>query len=273
MPTSSFADWMRRPLSSAVCPTPDIWPETPYREPGPKRKQRNRQSRRSRHGSTGHITAYVGMDAKSARRQFMNEEKERILKMVEDGKISATDAIKLIEALERSDSRPSDRELRKKWVHIRVDKDGERNVDVKLPLSLLKFGFNFIPGGGKHARVMARARRGHRHAERARERAERMRERREAKAEKLRERLEEKLGPEVDFDIGATVQEAVQEAMADMEEAMPDVAELTGVNGMDQLKNLDLDEILKMAQQDGFDGKILEVHDDEDDEHVVITLE
>jgi hypothetical protein len=215
------------------------------------------------------------MDAKSARRQFMNEEKERILKMVEDGKISASDAIKLIEALERSDSRPSDRELRKKWVHIKVDKDGERNVDVKLPLSLLKFGFNFIPGGGKHGTMTAHkhARRAQRHAEHRRERAERMRERMEAKAEKLAERLEEKFGSEVDFDIGATVNEAMQEAMADLEESMPYVAEAVAVNGMDHLKNLDLDEILKMAQQDGFDGKILEVHDDEDDEHVVITLE
>ncbi len=205
----------------------------------------------------------------------MNEEKERILKMVEDGKISATDAVKLIEALERSAARPSDRELKKKWVHIRVDKDGERNVDVKIPLSLLKFGFNFIPGGGKHGRATAHkhARRAQRRAERASERAERMRERMEAKAEKLREKLEEKFGPDADIDIGATVQEAMQEALEEMEDSMPDIAEAVAVNGMDHLKNLDLDEILKMAQQDGFDGKILEVHDDDEDEHVVITLE
>jgi len=36
---------------------------------------------------------------------------------------------------------------------------------------------------------------------------------------------------------------------------------------------LDLDKILEMAQDADFDGKILDVYDEDDDEHVRITLE
>ena len=48
---------------------------------------------------------------------------------------------------------------------------------------------------------------------------------------------------------------------------------VNGVPGIPELGNLDLDKILEMAAQEDFDGKILEIHDDDDDEHVVITLE
>ena len=46
-----------------------------------------------------------------------------------------------------------------------------------------------------------------------------------------------------------------------------------GIGNIPELGNLDLDKVLEMAAQEGFDGKILEVHDDDDDEHIVITLE
>jgi hypothetical protein len=48
---------------------------------------------------------------------------------------------------------------------------------------------------------------------------------------------------------------------------------MNGVPGIPELGDLDLDKILEMAAHEDFDGKILEVHDDDDDEHVVITLE
>ncbi len=70
-----------------------------------------------------------------------------------------------------------------------------------------------------------------------------------------------------------------------MEEAFEGVAEgmangangvisgIGGIGNIPELGGLDLDRVLEMAAQEGFDGKILEVHDDDDDEHVVITLE
>jgi len=216
----------------------------------------------------------------------MDEEKLRILKMVEDGKISATDAVSLIEALERSEKRPSTRDLKKKWLHIRVDKDGDRNVDVKIPLALLKFGFKFAPGltagGGRHEHHRARAERARERAERQRERAEKLRAKLEAKAEKLKHKMEEKFGPDfdadLDLDLGSTIEEAMEEAFEGVAEGMANgangvISGIGGIGNIPELGGLDLDRVLEMAAQEGFDGKILEVHDDDDDEHVVITLE
>jgi hypothetical protein len=219
----------------------------------------------------------------------MDEEKLRILKMVEDGKISATDAVKLIEALEKTETRPSERELRKRWLHVKATKDGDRNVDVKIPLSLLKFGFKLAPhlGSGKYHRNAARhAERAQARAERAQEKAERLQERIEEKTERLRERLEERLGNGSHPEIEATIEEALAEARDQLDAAMKEAAlaasrveagadgfTMNGVPGIPELGDLDLDKILEMAAHEDFDGKILEVHDDDDDEHVVITLE
>ncbi len=183
MPTSSYGDWTRRPLSSAVCPTQDLWPEEPYRN-GRAVGARSRGERAKRRAAPRlaqpprppapprpprPAAAPVppappapepygpGHNAQTARREFMDEEKLRILKMVEDGKISATDAVSLIEALERSEKRPTTRDLKKKWLHIRVDKDGDRNVDVKIPLALLKFATSTI---ARAPSAPARGRRG-----------------------------------------------------------------------------------------------------------------
>lgn len=187
----------------------------------------------------------------------MNEEKLRILKMLEEGKIDAEHAVELMDALDRAGTRPSDRELKKKWIHIQVEKDGRNTVNVKVPLALLKFGFQFAPNAMKHHRERTR-----RKAERTRRRAERMRER-------LERKLHGKLGPDVDIDIDGIVGDALGEA----EEAMAE-----GLNsGFGQIlgKNhdLDLDKILQMAQSEDFDGKILDVYDEDEDEHVVIKLE
>ncbi len=226
----------------------------------------------------------------------MDEEKLRILKMVEDCKVSATDAVKLIEALEKTESRPSERELRKRWLHVRVDKDGDRNVDVKIPLSLLKFGFKLAPhiGGGKHHRRAARdAERSRHRAERTRAKAEMLRQKFESKGERMRARFEAKFGTDTNVDIESVVNEALEDALEEVEEAMEEAQEAMeeaqemaresasrmsgasagGVPGIPELGNLDLDKILEMAAREDFDGKILEIHDDDDDEHVVITLE
>ncbi len=187
----------------------------------------------------------------------MNEEKLRILKMLEEGKIDAEHAVRLMDALDRADTRPSDRDLKKKWIHIQVEKNGRNTVNVKVPLALLKFGFKFAP----HA-MRRRHERGRRRAERAKLRAERMRE-------KLERRLRGKLGPDFDLDMEDVVGDAFEGAEEAVEEGLQ--------NGFGRFLgkdyDLDLDKILEMAQSEDFDGKILDVYDDDEDEHVVIKLE
>ena len=91
----------------------------------------------------------------------METEKLRILKMLEDKKITADEAARLLDALDRVGSRPTERELKRRWVHIRVEKDGDETVNVKVPLALLKLGFKLAPhalGGSARDRTARRAR-------------------------------------------------------------------------------------------------------------------
>lgn len=122
-------------------------------------------------------------------------EKLRILKMLEERKITAEEAARLLEALDRVGARPTERELKRRWVHIRVEKDGDETVNVKVPLALLKLGFRLAP----HALAGGRG------------------------------------------------------ALGDLD--------------------IDIEKILEMAQEEGFDGKLLEVYDEEEDKRVTIRLE
>jgi len=281
MQTSSYIDWMRRPLSSAVCPTPDIWPE----EAVPAQATRARVNTvpaRAGHARVAAVFHTAGPPVTSEE-EFMNDEKLRILKMLEDGKVSADEAARLMEALDKSESRPTESDIRKKWLHIRVQEEGRDKVNMRVPLALLKFGFKLAP---KVARQHARNT--HRKAERARARAERERERALRRAhkaaDKVKRDLSGKLGDHPGVDVDAIVNGAIQESMAEMEEAINEgLAEVSQdieahVNGgLASLAgrdfDLDLDSILEMAQSEGFDGKILDVYDEDDDEHVTITLE
>lgn len=93
------------------------------------------------------------------------EDKKRILKMVEEGKISAEEGIKLLDALEVSDNKEekvhkevsiNDEEFLKiekdrskgKMIYVRViSSDGER-VKVNIPVEFLKIlGTNIAMGG------------------------------------------------------------------------------------------------------------------------------
>lgn len=250
MRTNSYEDWTRLPLERGVCASTDVWdtaaPPTP----------RVPTARPAAAGADiGEATHRKPAD--TARRDFVNEEKLRILKMLEDGKIDAEKAVQLMEALDRADSRPSERELKRKWIHIQVEKDGRNTVNVKVPLALLKFGFKFAPQAMRH-----RTERVRRRAEKARRRAERMRHR-------LERKLEGKLGPEVDIDVESIVSDAMEEAEGAMENGWN--SGLGRILGQDH--DLDLEKILEMAQSEDFDGKILDVYDDDEDEHVTIKLE
>jgi len=81
------------------------------------------------------------------------DERMKILKMVEDDKLSVEEASRLLNALSRgsSDTRPATHEGDSKWMRIRVtDLDGGRAaVNVNLPMRLvsvaLRLGAQFIP--------------------------------------------------------------------------------------------------------------------------------
>ncbi len=241
MRMSSYGNWMTRPLSAAVCPTPDLWPNVAQ-------------------------LAKIKRHTPWKETEGMKEETLRILKLLETGKITADEANRLIAALDRAESKPNERQTRRKWLHIRVEENGEKKVDVKIPLALLKFGFKFAP----HASGF-RVSNGHRKELRTRLREAKAK----ARAAKARARREFRTGMK-DFDaamdgldmgdefgtrVEATVSEALHESLDEVKEVLDD--------------NLDIDieKILKMAQDPAFDGTILEVRDEEDDEHVTITLE
>ena len=83
-----------------------------------------------------------------------NDEKIRILNMVQDGKITAEEAAKLLEALEvkedlRDTNFPKESQTvinksngKLRWVRIQVNdtKTGKQQVNLKLPLGLVKVG-------------------------------------------------------------------------------------------------------------------------------------
>jgi hypothetical protein len=250
MQTNSFADWTRLPLERGTAAPTDTWAAAP----GPTGPRAARQHA----DAPAHTRATTGQGrTDTARRDFVNEEKLRILKMLEEGKIDADKAVQLMDALDRADSRPSERELKKKWIHIQVEKDGRNTVNVKLPLALLKFGFKFAPQATRHGAERARRR-----AEQAKRRAERMRHR-------LERKLEGKLGPEIDIDVESIVSDAVSDA----EDAMGNGLSSGFGHFLGKDHDLDLEKILEMAQSEDFDGKILDVYDEDEDEHVVIKLE
>lgn len=82
-----------------------------------------------------------------------NEERLRILKMVEAGKITADDAAKLLSALEEVGSRdqPESAGQPPKWFRVRVSdkRTGRAKVNVNIPMGLvhvgMRMGAKFAP--------------------------------------------------------------------------------------------------------------------------------
>ena len=81
------------------------------------------------------------------------DERMKILKMLEEGKLSAEEASRLLRALSKgsSETQPGTQDDESKWMRIRVtDLDGDRAaVNVNLPMRLvnvaLRLGAQFIP--------------------------------------------------------------------------------------------------------------------------------
>lgn len=79
----------------------------------------------------------------------MDEERLKILKMVEDGKLRADEAAKLLDALKADGEGPAPAVRRSgaRWLRIRVIDDGNK-VNVNVPLKLLDIAKRFLPSGG-----------------------------------------------------------------------------------------------------------------------------
>jgi len=77
----------------------------------------------------------------------MQEERLRILQMVQAGKITADEAAKLLAALEQSETPAAATSAR--WLRIRVQDlaSGKPKVNINLPLSLLQLALKFVPRG------------------------------------------------------------------------------------------------------------------------------
>ena len=69
----------------------------------------------------------------------MREEKKRILKMLEEGKITSDEAERLLETLENTGADEESGSRKKvKWMKVRVQENGETKVNINLPISLVR---------------------------------------------------------------------------------------------------------------------------------------
>ena len=90
---------------------------------------------------------------------MMNEEKMRILEMLQDGKITAEETEKLLTALGEDELvssnvvQKNDREEKskenKRHLRIIVNEDGKEKVNLALPLGIAKSLLNFVPQSAK----------------------------------------------------------------------------------------------------------------------------
>jgi hypothetical protein len=78
----------------------------------------------------------------------MSDDKDRILKLLEEKKITAEEAARLLDAIKRSEGGG---EPRNRFLKVRVyDRGSDRaKVNVTLPIGLVKWGMNFIPDEAK----------------------------------------------------------------------------------------------------------------------------
>ncbi len=83
----------------------------------------------------------------------MDNDKMRILEMIQEGKISAAEAMDLLNALtEQSEAERKEETRPGRFLRVRVDGDKTKKVNVNIPLSILRaagrlatYGMAFIP--------------------------------------------------------------------------------------------------------------------------------
>lgn len=82
----------------------------------------------------------------------MREEKLQVLKMIEEGKITAEEGVKLLAAVETEEKKEStDNNNNVKYLMIKVEdlNSGRKKANIKIPFFLVNFGLKFIPKEAK----------------------------------------------------------------------------------------------------------------------------
>lgn len=77
----------------------------------------------------------------------MNDEKDRILKLLEEKKITADEAARLLDALNRT----SGTGTANRFLKVKVCRQGEERarVNITVPMTLVRWGMNFMPDSAK----------------------------------------------------------------------------------------------------------------------------
>lgn len=77
----------------------------------------------------------------------MDEERMKILKMLEEGKIKAEEAERLLDALSGGTEERQPSKKRNRWLRFQVFEGNKEKPTVKgrVPLSLIKFGMKYAP--------------------------------------------------------------------------------------------------------------------------------
>jgi len=81
----------------------------------------------------------------------MKEEKLQVLKMIEEGKITAEEGVKLLAAVETEEQAKNTSSTSAKYLMIKVEDlySGRKKANIKIPFFLVNFGLRFIPKEAK----------------------------------------------------------------------------------------------------------------------------
>ncbi len=82
----------------------------------------------------------------------MQDEIKKVLEMLDEGKVSKDEAVKLIEALKevKDDEQSIPQNKRKRFLKILVKKEGKPQVNITIPFSLVNWGLNIASKMGKN---------------------------------------------------------------------------------------------------------------------------
>lgn len=83
----------------------------------------------------------------------MSEEKKQVLRMLQDGKVSIDEAMKLLDAIDEGKGGQSSPNRSGKMLRVRIDEEGKTKVNVNIPLSLAKWALKLIPANARHELV------------------------------------------------------------------------------------------------------------------------
>ncbi|MBI4531892.1 MAG: hypothetical protein HY709_10295 [Candidatus Latescibacteria bacterium] len=79
----------------------------------------------------------------------MSEERMKILKMLEEGKITVEEATRLIEAIESPAPPEAESSGKPGFLRVRVWEDGQEKVKINVPLALARIVLRAIPGSAR----------------------------------------------------------------------------------------------------------------------------